>query len=162
MFNKFMHFLKSNDNELILIAGIVSSLFVLKTVTIFGEISLWLSLVIIVISALYYSLTFYGSSQHFTKFACFLGTIVMIILYFALSYIGLGLVGPLSAEKITPSLAEAIYFSVVTWTTLGYGDFRPTEAARNWVMVEALIGYLFMALLVAKVLFLAQLKSTSK
>jgi len=86
----------------------------------------------------------------------------MIILYFAFSYIGLGLVGPSSSEKITPSLAEAIYFSVVTWTTLGFGDFRPTEAARIWVMVEALIGYLFMALLVAKLLYLAQLKNVSK
>src|SRR5262249_61780016 len=38
-----------------------------------------------------------------------------------------------------------LYFAVVTWTTVGYGDYVPTPAARPYAALEALIGYLFMA-----------------
>jgi hypothetical protein len=146
-------------DEIVFLLGLVLSWTALLTVTKYGEPSLWVSLIIITSAAIFYSLTFYKSEQYFVKFLFFLFTISMIILYFAFAYIGLGLIGPLSEERITPSASEALYFSVVTWTTLGYGDYRPTEAARVWVIVEALTGYLFMALLVAKILFLAQLNS---
>jgi len=43
---------------------------------------------------------------------------------------------------------EAIYFSVVTWTTLGYGDFAPSEKARALAAAQALLGYVFLGLLV--------------
>jgi Ion channel len=47
-------------------------------------------------------------------------------------------------------LGSATYFSVVTQTTLGYGDIQPnTGAARGIVQLEALIGQLFIAVLVA-------------
>ena len=47
------------------------------------------------------------------------------------------------------SLTESLYFSVVTWTTLGYGDFQPSESVRLWAATEAFFGYMFMALLIA-------------
>lgn len=43
----------------------------------------------------------------------------------------------------------SIYFSMVTWTTLGYGDFVPTNAARLYAAFEALIGYLYLGLFVS-------------
>ncbi len=43
---------------------------------------------------------------------------------------------------------DLLYFSTVTWTTLGYGDFRPTEDARIWAAAEAFIGYIYMGILV--------------
>lgn len=47
------------------------------------------------------------------------------------------------------SLLDALYFSVVTWTTLGYGDFIPMPEARYIVVVEAIMGYVMMALLIS-------------
>jgi voltage-gated potassium channel Kch len=44
---------------------------------------------------------------------------------------------------------RSLYFSVVTFTTLGYGDISPEgDVARAIAGVEALLGQLFMALLV--------------
>ncbi len=50
--------------------------------------------------------------------------------------------------EIIYSLKASIYFSVVTWTTLGYGDYQPTEDIQLWAASEALIGYTFMAILI--------------
>jgi hypothetical protein len=49
-------------------------------------------------------------------------------------------------EVITKRAVDCFYFSIVTWTTLGYGDFRPTEAGRIYAASEALLGYFFMAI----------------
>ena len=38
--------------------------------------------------------------------------------------------GILYGQEISFSPVDALYFSVVTWTTLGYGDFQPTESLR--------------------------------
>jgi hypothetical protein len=54
-------------------------------------------------------------------------------------------------------LLDAIYFSTVTWTTLGYGDIVPLPEARAVAAIEALMGYIVMALLIA--VLLAMVKS---
>lgn len=41
-----------------------------------------------------------------------------------------------------------LYFSVVTWTTLGYGDFTPPHALRLVAAGEALFGYVFFGMVV--------------
>ncbi len=51
---------------------------------------------------------------------------------------------------------NSFYFSIVTWTTLGYGDFSPTENIRLLAALEAMIGYLYMAILVGLLLNLSQ------
>lgn len=44
----------------------------------------------------------------------------------------------------------SLYFSVVTITTLGYGDLTPaTELARTLAMIETLFGQIFLVVLVA-------------
>ncbi len=49
-----------------------------------------------------------------------------------------------------PRLGEMLYFSVVTQTTLGYGDILPISGvARAIVQFEALFGQLYIAVLVA-------------
>lgn len=52
--------------------------------------------------------------------------------------------------------AISIYFSVVTWTTLGYGDFSPVKELRLVAASEAMMGYIYMALLVGLFLSLSQ------
>lgn len=56
--------------------------------------------------------------------------------------------GIASDHHVTHDQYDAIYFSTVTWTTLGYGDFQPTPNARIWASVEAFLGYVFMGILV--------------
>jgi len=47
---------------------------------------------------------------------------------------------------------SVLYFSIVTWTTLGYGDFQPTESVRLWASLEAFIGYVFTGILVGLII----------
>jgi len=51
------------------------------------------------------------------------------------------------SETHDPTIS--VYFSIITWTTVGYGDFRPTEWARLFAATEALIGYIWMGVLIA-------------
>jgi len=41
---------------------------------------------------------------------------------------------------------NAFYFSVGTFTTVGYGDWHPSGKYRYWAMVEGLVGWLLLAL----------------
>ena len=67
--------------------------------------------------------------------------------------------GILYGQEISFSPVDALYFSVVTWTTLGYGDFQPTESLRLLAALQALLGTFFIPILIAAVLFSLQLKS---
>lgn len=43
-----------------------------------------------------------------------------------------------------------LYFSLVTLTTLGYGDISPVSPmARSWVVLEALVGQIYLVVVVA-------------
>ena len=44
--------------------------------------------------------------------------------------------------------ADHLYFSVVTFTTLGYGDFLPTGTTRFIATFEALLGYAYFAVII--------------
>jgi hypothetical protein len=49
------------------------------------------------------------------------------------------------------NLGQLIYYSFVTLTTLGYGDITPlTNQARSLAILEAIIGQLYLAVLVAR------------
>ncbi len=49
-------------------------------------------------------------------------------------------------------IQEAIYFSFVTMATLGYGDIVPlSDAARSLAIVEAVIGQLYLAVMIARI-----------
>lgn len=62
------------------------------------------------------------------------------IMFFSIVYIYVGM---------HDNLLTSLYFSMVTWTTLGYGDFAPNEAARFYAAFEALIGYLYLGVFVS-------------
>jgi voltage-gated potassium channel Kch len=68
-----------------------------------------------------------------------------IVIAYAFSYRVLGMFD--GNQRVTDA-ATALYFSVVTWTTLGYGDVRPTPEVRLLAASEALIGYIAMAVFV--------------
>lgn len=50
---------------------------------------------------------------------------------------------------------NSYYFSMVTWTTLGYGDFSPPENIRLIAAFEGFVGYVYMALLVGLIFTIA-------
>lgn len=54
-------------------------------------------------------------------------------------------------NTVTQSLHELIYFSFVTQTTLGYGDFSPINpAGRSIAIFQAILGQLYIAVIVAR------------
>ena len=55
---------------------------------------------------------------------------------------------------------HSVYFSIVTWTTLGYGDCLPSENIKHIAAIEALFGYLMMAIFIALLLTLFSNKQT--
>jgi hypothetical protein len=61
-------------------------------------------------------------------------------------------IGP--AEKYV-STFDYIYFSTVTFSTLGYGDFSPEPPARPIASLEAIIGNLHLGVLVAAAFLVA-------
>lgn len=89
-------------------------------------------LVLLVPTYLNLSRTFYG---------WLLGLLAMYaasaILGYALLYRHAGI---MSGAGVSHSLRDAIYFSVTTWTTLGYGDFTPPPEMRLVTSAEALLG----------------------
>ena len=50
-------------------------------------------------------------------------------------------------------LREFLYYSYVTLTTLGYGDITPgTSSARSWAAMEAIVGQLYLTVVVARLM----------
>ena len=71
------------------------------------------------------------------------------IIAFALHHKSAGLIGRLG--PVEPSFGDALYFSVTTFTTLGYGDLQPIPAMRLATSIEALAGMISMALFVSMI-----------
>jgi hypothetical protein len=75
------------------------------------------------------------------------------IFNFAYIFTGLGLVGP--DGNVSTDSSTALYFSIITWTTVGYGDFRPTSDSRVFAAIEALLGTIFLSLFIAGIIHCA-------
>ena len=79
-----------------------------------------------------------------------LAVIVSIVCH-GLIYSKIGLVPTEVGKVVQPDLVDGLYFSIVTFTTLGYGDFVPREGYRLVSALQALYGYLFLGGLVGLV-----------
>ncbi len=65
-------------------------------------------------------------------------------------------------ENWTHSLSTMTYFSLVTLTTLGYGDISPiTPIAKVLVILEAVVGMFYIAIIVASLIGAARDKKRS-
>ena len=74
----------------------------------------------------------------------YFGILAITIITFAIIYYRYGLLQ--NGEHIDITILESIYFSITTWTTLGYGDFAPIPRIRHITSVEAILGYIGLGL----------------
>jgi len=146
------------------IAGVFSRL--LQELGLTYHYSLGISLVVvgIAVSALYVA-GFYSKSlpnwlkrDFVLEYTFFVG---LITLGFALIYYDLGVIdttGQTSKENSTvfEYFFSCLYLSIVTITTLGYGDVQPTVGARPWAALEGVVGYVLLGVFVAKLISLAK------
>jgi len=75
-----------------------------------------------------------------------------IMLYFGHIYVQTGLVE--GENKAINDPASCLYFSAVTFTTVGYGDIHPSRSARPIAAFEAFFGYLFLGIFAAVIVSL--------
>ncbi len=64
------------------------------------------------------------------------------VLAFATLYWQYGLM--VGTEEAVKDFELSVYFSLVTWTTLGYGDVQPSVSVRMPAAIEAMLGYFVM------------------
>jgi Ion channel len=84
-----------------------------------------------------------------------------LLLSFAFVFRILGLLDRDGHRTFDP--LSCLYFSAITWTTVGYGDLSPSPEARLYAASEALLAYVFMAMLIAGFLhLLARFRSDHK
>jgi len=74
---------------------------------------------------------------------------IIIIFFFTFLFMSSGINSSIIGSSTSKYFLDCAYFSVITFTTLGYGDFRPLEGwGRVFAGTEAFIGALMMALFV--------------
>ncbi|WP_192551989.1 potassium channel family protein [Pseudomonas sp. IzPS59] len=83
--------------------------------------------------------------------------LIVVVMLFAGGYCLLSqqLNTGLSKDKIV-DFPDCLYFSIVTITTLGYGDLAPTGATRILAATEALFGLIFAGYSISQVMSLKQ------
>ncbi|MEM7309272.1 MAG: potassium channel family protein [Planctomycetota bacterium] len=86
-----------------------------------------------------------SSGWLFQTLALWIGFVAAALFAFALRYWHLGVLDA-DGEPVF-RLADSLYFSIVTWTSLGFGDIQPSEHVRLVVCGEALMGYTLMGVL---------------
>lgn len=87
--------------------------------------------------------------DHAVPAAALLFQVAMLILVFAACYSLIGIVGPDGKDHLVHDFGTCLYFSIMTLTTVGYGDFSPSLYARPVAALQALSGYFIMALLIS-------------
>jgi hypothetical protein len=78
-----------------------------------------------------------------------IGLGVAIIMLFSLIYWrgnGIRRLKEIGGDDNRVSFWDALYFSMVTFTTVGFGDWYPVDRYRVLVMIEGFVGWLTLAL----------------
>ncbi|MCW3129924.1 MAG: potassium channel family protein [Methanophagales archaeon] len=86
----------------------------------------------------------YGVKPHYTIIC----GVVIILIFSFIYWFGEGIrrLKEIDGDDNRVSFWDALYFSMVTFTTVGYGDWYPVDRYRKFVMIEGLVGWLTLAL----------------
>lgn len=81
--------------------------------------------------------------------------LILLIVTFAWMYQQIGIIdNTRPGSPVVHSFTTSVYYSVVTFTTLGYGDFYPQGAGRFLAALEAITGYLILGIVVSTSVYL--------
>ncbi len=91
---------------------------------------------------------FRGNDRFWTEIALATFNVALLLVCFAAIYRVLGIedVSGSDGPKLTKHFGDCLYYSVVTFTTLGYGDFQPFGAARVMAALQAFLGYIVLGI----------------
>lgn len=105
-------------------------------------------LFIVVVSPLlfFFGAIYYRKVPYPYRFIFLLFILAGVVQAFAQIYHKTGIVD--NSGHIVKDLPNCVYFSIVTFTTLGSGDFRPLPDSRLFVAIEVCMGYLYFGVLV--------------
>jgi hypothetical protein len=94
------------------------------------------------------------ASNHYSVLYFTGANLVWSLACFARLYRTFGIIEASSGER-SDSLIDCLYFSLITWTTVGYGDFIPaSRPCRALAAFQAIIGYFTMGAIFAAVVAL--------
>jgi hypothetical protein len=129
--------------------------YVFQTAAIVSSLTI-IGVIFIVLISAFFSVIYVGLKARNIGLAggMFIVSVACMIVLFGEAFSWLGLkntagTSTANCETQPVPLPETIYFSIVTWTTVGYGDLSPCEQSRPVAAAEAIVGYLVMALLIA-------------
>jgi hypothetical protein len=77
------------------------------------------------------------------------GVLAAAVSFYFLSNIGQGIQSTID-KKSPIDFWDSLYFSIVTVSSLGYGDYRPMGAGRVLATIEVVYGLVFLAIIVSK------------
>ena len=77
-------------------------------------------------------------------------TLLFILLALPVFHFGLfySITGIYRGDELITALPQCLYFSASTFVTLGVGDFIPPASAQGVVVLEAILGYVYLGLLI--------------
>ncbi|HBQ37008.1 MAG TPA: two pore domain potassium channel family protein [Rhodobacteraceae bacterium] len=142
-----------------LIFWLVLDLLFLNTIWQVSSASFWMGVALCFWSVGYFVLVVatipFLTSQHFRPNPLRLMgdtaiSISLAVLCFGLIYLQTGIV---SDDGVQHLALDAVYFSAVTFSTLGYGDFAPDQSARLVAAFQAILGNLHLGMVVGVMLF---------
>ena len=94
-----------------------------------------------------------GSMSYPRLFAAWvLNALVFAVIYLTLDRVPEhGVVNTYTHDTTPIAWYDALYFSVITGTTLGYGDFIPIGVSRFFAALQSLVSFILLAATVSKI-----------
>ena len=105
----------------------------------------------------------HAEDRHFSYFIVTVVTsFIAVVFLFANIYEVIGTVSITGTNQYITGLWDHVYFSVVTFTTLGYGEYTPQGYAKIATSIQAILGLGYFAFIIgiSSTLFYSRVKKT--